>query len=46
MTTYLGKRCSFGLLRVYFVNVYESVYVCFLPYLFLEWDVGFDCINS
>ena len=33
MTTCLGKSCSFGLLRVSFVNVYECVCVilsCFV----------------
>ena len=32
MTTCLGKRCSFGLLCLFFVNVYQFVY--FSPFGF------------
>ena len=38
MTTYLGKSCSFGLLYVSFVNVYE--FVCAHLY-FLVLRVGY-----
>ena len=31
MTTCLEKSCSFVLLCVTFVNVYQFVYVCFFP---------------
>ena len=41
----LGKSCSFGLLYVSCVNVY-NLYVCFFLCWFWGWDVGFDCINS
>ena len=41
MTTCFGKSCTFGLLCVSFVNVYQSVYVR-LSLLVLR--VGFDCI--
>ena len=41
MATCLGG-CSFGLLSVSFVNVYQ--FVCFLSLLVLR--VGFNCIRS
>ena len=34
MTTCLGKSCSFGLLCMSFVNVYDFVYVLFSLLLF------------
>ena len=44
MTACLGKSCSFGLLCVSFVNVYQ--FVCFFPFKFCEWEMGFGCISS
>ena len=41
MTIWLGKSCSFGLLCVFFVNVYQLVCVLF-PLLVLRGDVEFD----
>ena len=43
MTTCLGKSCSFGLLSMSFVNVYEFVCVL-LSLLVCDWDVGFVLI--
>ena len=34
MTTCLGKSCSFGLLCVSCVNVYQCLYVSFFPFWF------------
>ena len=45
MTTYLGKRCSFGLPRVLFVNCRQFMYLVF-PFWFWGQDVGSDCISS
>ena len=45
MTTCFGKSCSFDLLCVSFVNVYELVCVL-LSILVLRVGSGFDCINS
>ena len=42
MTPGLGKSCSFGLLRVSFVSVYQ--FVCVFHSL-LVLRVGFDCIS-
>ena len=41
MTTCLGKSCSFGLLCVHFVNVYEFVCAVFFPFEFEGgmWDL-------
>ena len=46
MTSYLGKGCSFGLLCVSCINVYQSVFVFFFPFWLRGWDVGLNCINS
>ena len=35
---------TFGLLYVSFVNIYQFI-MCFFPFWFQCWDVGFDCIN-
>ena len=43
MTTCLGKSCSFDLLCVSFVNVYECLYVYFFPCLVLRVGWGFLC---
>ena len=32
MITYLGKSCSFGLLCVSFVNIYQILCVSFFPF--------------
>ena len=47
MATCLGKSCTFGLLCVSFVNVYQ-MFVCDSHFSLLVsgWDVGYDCINS
>ena len=45
MSTCLGKSCSFGLLCVSFVNVYQFVRAI-LSLLVLRRNVGFDCISS
>ena len=45
MTTCLEKSCTFGLLIVSFVNVYQFVCVLF-PFLVLKVDVVYDCISS
>ena len=41
MTTCLGKSCSFGVLCVSFVNVYQFLCVSFFPFGFEGgmWDV-------
>ena len=42
MTTYLGKSCSFGLLRVPFVNCCQFMYlVIYFPFVFegRSWDL-------
>ena len=44
MTTCLGKSCSFGLLCVSFVNVYQYLRVSLFFSLVLR--AGCDCINS
>ena len=47
MTICLGKICSFGLLYVFFVNVYQFLRVSFFPFWFKGgmWEL-IDCINS
>ena len=45
MITYLEKSCSFGLVCVSFVNVYEFVCVL-LSLLILRVGRGIDYINS
>ena len=44
MVICMGKSCSFGLPCVSFINVYQFACVCFFPFLFRGFDVGFDCI--
>ena len=44
MTIYLGKSCSFRLLRVPFVNCRQFMYLVIS--LFIGQDVGSDCISS
>ena len=41
MTTYLGKSCSFGLLRVPFVNCRQFMYLVYFPFGFegRMWDL-------
>ena len=34
MTTYLGKSCSFAILYVSFMNVYQFFSVCLFPFRF------------
>ena len=46
MTTCLGKSCSFGLLCVSFVNVYQSVFVLLSPLVLRVGCLGVGCINS
>ena len=46
MTIYMGKSCSFGLLYVSFVNVYQSVCVFFFLLVLRVGCVGLHCINS
>ena len=46
MTTCLEKSCSFGLLCVYFVNVYQFMCVPFFPLGFEGGNLEFDYINS
>ena len=45
MTIWLGMNCSFVLLGVSFVNLYNFLCVL-LSLLIWRVDVGFDCINS
>ena len=45
MTTYLGKSCSFGLLRVPFVNCRQFMYM-YLVISLLVLRAGSDCVGS